>query len=188
MKYLLFFLLCSSVWAADNSIVIDQIGDNNTVVITQDGTAHSVNVTMGTVSSADNNSIAITQQGTGAKTVAVELRAGINNGVIITQDGGGAHVSNIQNLNGNANNITIGQSGNANHNFTIIGGAGTVNGGNTITATQTGAADKAFTLNLNSTSGAGVTVQQTNPGQANTGNMSISCAAGTCGNYSYTRP
>ena len=178
MKYILFFFICSSAWAADNSIVIDQIGDNNTVVITQDGTAHSVNVTMGTVSSADNNSIAITQQGTGAKTVALELTAGINNGVIITQDGGGAHVSNI----------TIGQSGNANHNFTIVGGTGTVNGGNTITATQSGAADKAFTLNLNSTSGAGVTVQQTNPGQANTGNMSISCAAGTCGNYSYTRP
>ena len=46
-------------------------------------------------------------------------------------------------------------------------------------------ADKTFNLLLNGASGAGVTVTQTNPTQANQGSMSIQC--NPCGSYSYIR-
>jgi hypothetical protein len=58
-----------------------------------------------------------------------------------------------------------------------------------VNATQSGGvgADKSFSLNMNGTTGATVTVQQTNPTQSNSGSMSISCTSGSCGGYSYIR-
>jgi hypothetical protein len=66
-----------------------------------------------------------------------------------------------------------------------VSGANTNNVNNTISATQSGSAQKDFTLNMNGSNGATVTVQQTNPAQANTGSMTIQCT--TCGAYSYIR-
>jgi len=170
-----------------NLVYIDQIGSNNTVVISQDGTTHSATVVTGKDSSVDNTYVNITQQGTGAKTSKVEIPSGINNSVTINQDGAGNHYAGIQNLSGTANNIMIGQSGAGNHTLAISAAPGSTNNGDTINATQSGGAgaDKAFQLNLNGTSGATVNIQQTNPTTANSGSMSIQCV--TCGTYNYLR-
>ena len=190
MKKLVLALICFSfnAWAVDNSITIDQVGDNNTISITQDGSAHSVSLTLGKTSSADNTNINIVQQGTGAKTATIEIPSGINNGVVLFQDGVGNHTANIQNLNGSANNIGITQTGAGTHSMTITGGTSTVNSNNTVDVTQSGGAgaDKTFNLWLNGATGAGVTVQQTNPSQANQGGMNIQC--NPCGSgWSYIR-
>lgn len=186
MRYLLFFLTFSA-YAADNSISIDQVGSYNTVVISQDGTAHDATVHLGKNSSVDNTSIAIDQKDSGKKIANVEITAGINNGVNILQQGAGNHSAAIQNLSGSANNITVTQTGTGNHSIAITGGAGTTNNANTITADQSGGsgADKTFQLNLNGTNGATVNVQQTNPTTSNSGTMSIQCI--TCGTYNYIR-
>ena len=75
MRYLLFFLAFSA-YAADNSISIDQVGSYNTVVISQDGTAHDATVKLGKSGGVDNTAVSITQQGTGAKSANVELTNG----------------------------------------------------------------------------------------------------------------
>ena len=188
MKRFVFVLLCFNAWAADNAINVDQVGDNNTIAITQDGSGHSATVTLGNTSAADNTTINITQQGTGAKTTTIEIPSGINNGVVLFQDGAGNHTASIQNLNGTANNIGISQIGAGTHSMTITGGAGTINSNNTIDVTQSGGtgADKTFNLGLNGATAAGVTVQQTNPTQADQGGMNIQC--NPCGSgWSYIR-
>ena len=169
----------------NNLVYVDQIGNNNTVVIGQDGTAHAATVTLGRDTPVDNTYVNITQQGTGAKTAGVDIPAGYNNTVIMFQDGAGNHTAAIQNLNGAANNINFSQTGAGNHSMTVVGATGATNSGDTINATQTGSGDKAFQLNLNGTSGATVNVQQTNPTQSNFGSMTIQCV--TCGTYNYTR-
>jgi hypothetical protein len=187
MRYLLFFLAFSA-YAADNSISIDQVGSYNTVIISQDGTAHDATVNLGKNSSVDNTSIAIDQKDSGKKIANVEITSGINNGVNILQQGSGNHTAAIQNLNGNANNISVNQTGAGNHTLAIAGSVGTTNNANTITAEQSGGAgaDKTFQLNLNGTNGATVNVQQTNPTQSNTGSMNIQCSS-SCGTYNYIR-
>jgi hypothetical protein len=171
----------------NNLVYVDQIGNNNTVVIGQDGTAHAATVTLGRDSPVDNTYVNITQQGTGAKTASVDIPAGYNNTVIMFQDGAGNHTAAIQNLNGAANNINFSQTGAGTHSMTVTGAPGTVNSGDTINATQAGGvgADKTFQLNLNGTTGATVNVQQTNPTTPNAGSMTIQCV--TCGTYNYTR-
>jgi hypothetical protein len=172
---------------SNNLVYIDQIGNNNTVIIGQDGAAHSATVTMGRDTPVDNTYVNIVQQGTGAKTATVDIPGGYNNSVILFQDGAGNHTAAIQNLNGAANNINFSQTGAGTHSMSVIGAAGATNSGDTITATQSGGAgaDKSFQLNLNGTSGATVNVQQTNPTTPNTGSMSIQCV--TCGTYNYIR-
>lgn len=171
----------------NNLVYVDQIGNNNTVVIGQDGTAHAATVTLGRDTPVDNTYVSITQQGTGAKTAGVDIPAGYNNTVIMFQDGAGNHTAAIQNLNGAANNINFSQTGAGTHSMTVTGAPGTVNSGDTINATQSGGvgADKTFQLNLNGTTGATVNVQQTNPTTPNAGSMTIQCI--TCGTYNYTR-
>jgi hypothetical protein len=185
MRYLL-FLLSFSVFAADNQINIEQVGNNNQYAITQEYTGKTVSISLGGVASSDNNTVSITQQDTGSHSASVELPNGINNGVSITQSGGGNQTTSIQNFIGTSNNITVNQSGASNNTFNVIGT--NINNANTISATQSGlsGADKSFTLNMNGTNGASVTVQQTNPIQSNSGSMSIQCYTG-CGNYSYIR-
>jgi N-acetylglucosamine kinase-like BadF-type ATPase len=107
------------------------------------------------------------------------------NYVGIKQQGPGLQTTKIELLNASNNIISVDQSGSANHTFNLTSAASTSNINNTITATQSGSAAKEFTLNMNGSNGAQVTVQQTNPTQANTGSMTIQCT--TCGSYSYIR-
>ena len=187
MKYLL-LILSFSAFAADNTINIQQIGNNNTVAILQDGSGHTSTVNLGANSNVDNTSIYIDQKDSGIKTTSVEIKSGVNNGINILQQGAGNHIASIQNLNGSGNNISISQNGSGNNEFNVIGGAGTTNSGNTINATQSGGAgaDKWFQVNLLGATGATVNVQQTNPTQANQASMNIQCSS-NCGSWSYVR-
>ena len=183
---LLCFLLLASVAHADNTVSIDQIGTGNTVSISQDGSGHTATVNLGHYSAVDYASLSIVQQGTGAKSSQVEIKSGINNGVTVFQDGTGNHSAAIQNLNGSANNINLSQTGTGSHSLVIAADNGTINNNNTINATQSGSANKSFNLTLSGTSGAGITVEQTNQTMTDSGSMSIQCLVG-CGNYSYIR-
>ena len=185
IRYLL-LLLSFAAYAGDNTINIDQIGDNNSITITQDGTDHTATVELGKTTVGSGNTVTIEQRDA-AKTAVVEIKTGINNGVNILQQGAGNHVAALQNFIGSGNNIAIDQSGNGNHTFTVSNYNNATNNGNTVTATQSGGsgADKTFNLLLNGASGAGVNVTQTNPTQANQGSMTIQC--NPCGSYSYTR-
>lgn len=181
-------LLINCACFADNTINIDQIGDSNSITISQDGTQHIATVALGKNSNVDYTTLAIVQQGTGAKTAAVEIKSGTNNGVNIFQDGVGAHTAAIQNLTGSGNNISITQTGAGNHMFNIVNSSNTNNSSNTVNATQSGGlgADKRFDLTIGGATGAGVTVIQTNPTTTDQGGMNIQC--NSCGNgWSYIR-
>ena len=175
-------------FAADATISISQIGDNNTINIAQYNAAHNASIDLGKTSNVDNTNITIEQKDSGIKTASVEIPSGINNGINILQQGTGNHLASIQNLNGSGNNISINQDGSGNHEFNVIGGSGTTNNGNNINATQSGGAgaDKWFQVNLNGSTGATVNVQQTNPTQANQASMNIQCS-GNCGTWSYIK-
>lgn len=188
MRYLLLLLLINTAHAADNTIIIDQIGSNNTYIVEQkDSSGHSVNITTGKASDVDYTTINILQQGTGTKTTTVDIKSGSNQGITLFQDGAGNHTASIQNLTGSGNNISISQSGSATHTFNVINGAGTTNTGNTITGTQSGDlnANKLFNLNLNGSNGATVNVQQTGT-SADAGSMNVQCLS-SCGTWSYIK-
>jgi hypothetical protein len=173
--------------AADNTINIDQIGSNNSFTVMQDGTGHSATILSGKSSDVDYSTYSISQQGA-AKTATIEVKAGVSNTFNIQQDGSGNHTANIQNFIGSGNNVNISQSGGGNHSFTASNSNSQTNNGNTVNVTQSGnaGADKAFNLYFNGATGAGVTVQQTNPTQADQGGMNIQC--NTCGgNWSYIK-
>jgi hypothetical protein len=174
--------------AVDNTIYVSQIGDNNTIRISQTGIGHNVAIDLGRVSNVDNTTIDIEQKDLGRKTAIVEIPTGINNGINILQQGTGNHTANIQNLNGSGNSINLDQNGAGNHTFNVVAGTGTINNGNTVNAVQSGGvgADKWFQVNLSGAYGATVNVQQTNPTQANQGSMNIQCSS-SCGTWSYTR-
>jgi len=185
IKYLLFFF-CINAYAGDNTINIEQIGDNNSITISQDGSGHTATVELGKTTAGSGNVITIDQRDA-PQTAIVEIKTGINNGVNILQQGAGNHVAAIQNFIGSGNNVSIDQSGAGNHTFTVSNTSSATNNGNTVTATQSGGsgADKTFNLLLNGAIGATATVTQTNPTQANQGSMTIQC--NPCGGYSYTR-
>jgi microcompartment protein CcmK/EutM len=180
-------LQCSNTKAADNTIVIDQIGTGNTTTVVQDGSGHSATITAGYGSPVDYNVFAITQQGA-AKTASIELKAGINNTFNIQQDGTGNHTAAIQNMIGSGNNVNLTQSGAGNHSLTVTNPNSATNNGNTVTATQSGGAgaDKTFNLYFSGATGASVTINQTNPTTPDQAGMNIQC--NPCGSgWSYTK-
>ena len=173
--------------ATNNSIYIDQIGSGNQTTVTQDGSGHSATITTGTVSPTDYNVFSITQQGA-PKAASIELKAGINNTFSIQQDGTGNHTANITNFIGSGNNVNVTQQGSGNHSLTVTNPWNATNNGNTVTATQSGGvgADKTFNLYFSGATGAGVTINQTNPTTPDQGGMNIQC--NPCGSgWSYTK-
>ena len=175
---------CNKTHAADNTIIIDQIGSGNQTVVAQDGSNNYASIITGGISDVAYSVFSIAQQGNN-KTASIEVKSGINNTANIQQSGAGNHTASIQNLNGSGNNINISQQGDGNHEFNVITGAGTTNNGNTVTATQSGNENKSFNLLLNGATGATATINQS--GAANAGSMTIQCMPGTCGTWSYTR-
>ena len=182
-------LMVGYAYAADNKIIVDQIGSGNTIVIEQVGKGHQATVNTGAASDVDNVTLTILQQGTGAKTSTVAIPSGINNSVNIQQDGSGNHVASIQNLNGSGNSVTVNQSGAGKHELNVIGGAGATTTGTTVSGVQSGGvgADKWFNVNLNGSAGATVTVVQDNATTADQASMNIQCLSGTCGTFSYIK-
>lgn len=193
INYLLifFFLLIFAcvVFAADNSVTVDQVGNNSTIVIEQVGKGHTATVNVGATSDVDNLTLTILQQGTGSKTAAVTIPSGINNSVNIQQDGAGNHIASIQNLNGSGNSVTVNQSGAGKHEFNVIGGTGVSTSGTTVSGNQSGGvgSDKWFNVWLNGSVGATVNVVQDNPTTADQASMNIQCLSGTCGTFSYIK-
>jgi hypothetical protein len=170
-----------------NLIYIDQVGSGNTTTIVQDGDGHSAVITSGSTSPTDYNVFSITQQGA-AKTATIDLKAGINNTFAIQQDGTGNHTAAIQNMIGSGNNVSVTQQGAGNHTFNVTNPFNATNSGNTVTATQSGGvgADKRFDLMFSGATGAGVTINQTNPTTPDQGGMNIQC--NPCGSgWSYTK-
>jgi len=173
--------------ANSNTVYIDQIGSNNQTTIVQDGTGHSVSLTTGGTSPTDYNIFSIMQQGA-PKTASIDLKSGINNTFNIQQDGTGNHTAAIQNMIGSGNQINVQQSGAGNHIFNVTNPFNATNNGNTVSATQSGGAgaDKRFDLMFSGATGAGVTIQQTNPTTPDQGGMNIQC--NPCGSgWSYVR-
>lgn len=184
-------LQCSNAKAqglvTKNIIFIDQVGNNNTTTIVQDGDGHNARIVSGDVAAADLNTFAITQQGA-AKTANIELRSGISNTFNIQQDGSGNHTASIQNMIGSGNNVSVTQQGAGSHIFNVTNPYNATNNGNTVTATQSGGvgADKRFDLMFSGATGAGVTINQTNPTTPDQGGMNIQC--NPCGSgWSYTK-
>lgn len=178
---------CNKSHAADNTILIDQIGNNNTTTIVQDGSGNSATVKTGTALGIDYNTFSITQQGNN-KTASIELKSGISNTFNIQQDGNGNHSANIQNMIGSGNSVSVTQQGAGNHTLTVTNPNNATNNGNTVNATQSGGvgADKTFNLYFSGASGAGVTINQTNPTTPDQGGMNIQC--NPCGSgWSYTK-
>lgn len=173
--------------AADNFISVDQIGSGNQTTIVQDGSGNSAVINAGQTSAVDYNVFSITQQGNN-KTASIELKSGINNTFSIQQDGTGNHTASIQNMIGSGNNLSVTQQGAGNHTLTVTNPNNATNNGNTVTATQSGGvgADKTFNLYFSGATGAGVTINQTNPTTPDQAGMNIQC--NPCGSgWSYTK-
>lgn len=194
MKYERFFIVaivaliivlshCSKPWAQNNYVYIDQVGDNNQITITQDGTGHLAAVAIGSALPQYINDLK-TGYSIGTNPYNGAGTSEYNN-VTINQQGTGSHTTTVELPRASSNLITVDQSGSANHSLKISSTANTNNINNTISATQSGSAEKSFALTLDGTNGASVTIQQTNPTQANGGAMTIQCV--TCGAYSYIR-
>jgi hypothetical protein len=180
-------LQCSRAKAKDNTVDIEQIGSSNTTTVVQDGSGHSATVKAGATSDVDYNTFTITQQGA-AKTASIELKSGVSNTFNIQQDGTGNHSAAIQNMIGSGNNVSVTQQGAGNHIFNITNPNGATNNGNTVNATQSGGtgSDKRFDLMFSGATGAGVTINQTNPTTPDQGGMNIQC--NPCGSgWSYTK-
>ena len=174
---------CSKLQAQSNYIYIDQVGNNNQVSITQDGTGHLAAVAIGATLPTYVNDL---KTGYGIGTTPYNgVGTSEYNNITINQQGVGSHTTTVELPRASSNLITVDQSGSANHSLKIVSTANTNNVNNTISATQSGSAEKSFALTLDGTNGAAVTIQQTNPTQANSGSMTIQCV--TCGAYSYIR-
>jgi hypothetical protein len=161
--------------AADNSIYIDQSGDNSTITITQDGAGNTVRGLPGVGTSSqtpakiwgDNNTVVIDQIGSGNM-----LRFGIDTttggtgtpSIRYSVSGNNADAT-IKSMNPGAANdspiIDVQQSGNfayLNINQTGIGP------NNSITAVQSGGNNNSLTVNQSSDTTSTVTVNQTGGG------------------------
>jgi len=171
---LLLIGLASAAIAADNSIYIDQSGDNATVNITQDGAGNVVrgiqgigtgNTTPSTIY-GDNNQITINQVGSN-NTLSLGVKTTTGNGmsnptVIYGVTGNNATAVINSNNSGSgvseSNYISITQSGNtANANINVLGA------GNNFTAVTAGGANNSLVATINA-SATLTTISQTGGG------------------------
>jgi hypothetical protein len=161
--------------AADNSIYIDQSGDNSTITITQDGAGNTVRGLPGTGTSnqtpakiwGDNNTVVIDQIGSGnmLKFGIVTTTGGTGTPSIRYSVTGNDADATIKSMNPGAANdspiIDVQQSGNfafLNINQTGIGP------NNSITAVQSGGSNNSLTVNQSSDTTSTVNVNQTGGG------------------------
>jgi hypothetical protein len=173
MRYIILLLLPTIAFAqqpppklpaAGNFVYIDQIGNNNTIVVSQEDSDRKQ---AAIISNGDNNDMSIVQQGTGNHTALISsfnsAISNSNNILNITQQGAGNHTASIisNGSNGSNNDARILQKGGV-------------------------AADKQFTLQLQG-SGIGATVIQDNLTTPDSGTMSIQCLTPPCNGYSYTK-
>lgn len=193
----------------NNSVYIENVGENTTVTIEQfsrynqvrgingyqyayiDGDNNNLTIYQGTASTpignnlaevsilGDSNSVSLTQQHN-SKYSQISIVGGSNTLSLQQKDAGGKAM--FVNVPSSGNNITAIQSGSGNH-FTDLN---ILYGGATINLTQSGTAQKMFSLTINSPN-VGVTVSQTNTATSDSAAMSITCTTGPCTGYSYTK-
>jgi hypothetical protein len=193
----------------NNSVYIENYGNYNTVYVEQTSNFNSVRGTNGNpymLINGNNNNITI-NQGTSTTLIGQNLAEisiiGSNNILSLTQE----HNNNYAEIavNGLGNNVTLQQrdtggksaflnldsgnnlinalqEGTGNHFLDITSPAG----GSNVSVTQSGSAQKLFSLILNN-SDIGVTVAQTNATTPDSVTMSISCTTGPCTGYTYTK-
>lgn len=156
-----------------NLIYIDQsVGNGTYVKATQTGDFNIMKATI----TGSNQSLTTTQ--TGNYNYEESIISGSNNTIINSQDGS---KSLFQTVSGSYNTINTTQTG-GNHYLEL----NIPTDGNTVTILQSGAAQKLFSLTINSPN-VGVTVQQTNASISDSAAMSITCTTGPCNGYTYTK-
>ena len=190
-----------------NTIYINQYGgDNTSITVTQTGDYNAVRGPNGTalVINGASNSLNVTQGGqtlNGYHNLVEANIVGTGNNMTANQAGnsnyeqsiinGNSNILNntqsagqnlFQNVNGTGNNVTTSQTGTGNHFLEI----NIPTSGNTVSVTQAGAAQKMFSLTINSPN-VGVTVVQDNPTTTDSASMSITCTTGSCTGYSYVK-
>lgn len=155
-------VLSFGVFAADNSIYIDQMGDNSTITITQDGAGNKVRGLPGIGTSAttpakiygDGTLVSVSQIGSGSVlslAMVSTIASGAGSGTSVTYSVTGNNATALINSNGDgqgvsaSNTINVNQTGNnANADINVLGTQNTLNvttsGGsnNSVTATQNG--------------------------------------------------
>jgi hypothetical protein len=147
--------------AADNSIYIDQAGDNTQVSVTQDGAGNTVRGIQGAGTSnttpakiyGDGNQVTVSQIGTGNTLnfgIVTTVAAGINNGNVYSYTVTGNNSTATINSNSNgqgisaSNRVAVNQTGNnSNTNISMLGSA------NQITATTSGGTYNSFVSKIN---------------------------------------
>ena len=162
ITFVMGMLIAFNVLAGDNSIYIQQAGDNATVNMTQDGAGNIIqgvpSVGSGSTNPAlingNNNTVNVTQTGTG-DTLSLGVQTSVANGISggnifnysVTGNNSNAYIdSNANGLGVSASNsITATQTGNNSYfNANVLGTANVLNvttaGGsyNSVTATQNG--------------------------------------------------
>lgn len=149
--------------AGDSKVIIDQIGNSNTISVTQSGAKNfadvgivgsnnstTINQTTTNPAAANyieldiggsSNTISLTQSGdTGNKGILATVNND-GNSLTINQNGAGAHYAEI-NLSGGNKTVNLTQSGTANHmaKIELSGGA------TSITATQSGSTQQSYSI------------------------------------------
>jgi len=147
--------------AADNSIYVDQMGDNTTVSVTQDGAGNTVRGIQGTGTGnttpakiyGDGNQVTVSQVGTGNTLnfgIVTTVAAGVNNGNRYSYNVTGNNSTATINSNSDgqgisaSNRVTVNQTGNnSNTEINMLGSA------NQITATTAGGSYNSFVSKIN---------------------------------------
>lgn len=201
--------ISQTVSLTNNSVYIQNYGNNTNVTITQtgdynvirgingaqsaviNGNYNTMNVQQGstTVPGYNNlleasilgsyNTLSVNQQ-TSSNYTEANIN-GSTNSANVTQSGTAGKSAFIE-VSGSNNSITTTQQGNANHFLEL----NIPTNGNTVSVTQAGAAQKLFSLTINSAN-VGVTVVQDNATTADSASMSITCTSGPCTGYSYVK-
>ena len=183
-------LVAGLSFAADNSIYIDQTGDNATIAVTQDGTSNVVRGIQGVGSSnatpakiiGDGNQVSVTQTGN-SNTLSMGINRGAgtqgNNVTYSVTGNSAAGIINMNNANASGssagdNTVGITQAGNnASANLNLVGNSNAIgvitSGGANNAYTSTVAGDSnTQTISLTGGGGNGATVNQTDSGHTAT--------------------
>ena len=158
LKWALLATLCASSVAFGNEIYMEQVGDNSTVTITQDGASNSIGTQLAPAFiGGGSNVLTIDQIGSGnelylgvngAATTVTALITGSNNSSMITcgsPTSASCSGSDIQQtITGDGNTVTQNLGGGANHTsiLTVTGDTNTV----IHTSTNTGAVNVNYTV------------------------------------------
>lgn len=134
------------IGGGSNTVAIDQIGSNNTLMMVVNGASTNTTVTTNGSGNTQTINCGSTVSGSCSGSTITQVVTGDNN--TITQDlGSGAnHTSNI-NVTGDYNSVTHTSTGNAANSANITVNGGVALSGNTIAVTQSGINVQSVTVN-----------------------------------------